>query len=775
MTRIHAKTAIRDVGRVLGVPLNQVDSLAKQIPDVPGGVSLQEALQQSPDFKKSYEAFPWAKNIIDNALKVEGLCRGFGTHAAGVIISPAEVTDIGPVRMDDRTKIVVTEFDKKGIEKIGWVKMDFLGLSNLGAITETLKNIEITQGKTLRIEDIPLDDSAVFALLANRDTYGVFQGESETAARILADMKPTNLGDLAAAVALNRPGCLNSGADKSYILRKNNKEKIHAIIPQLEEILKDTFAVLVYQDQVMEVAVKLSGFTMGEADKLRAAMGKKDQAKMASMKPKFIKGAMASGVSEKNAYEVFELIEKFAEYGFNKAHSYCYGLIAYQTAYLKAHYPVEYTTALLNMKAADSMDKIRDGIYDAKKHNIEILPPNVNKSNLGFTITREEPGRIYYGLGTPKGVRESDIKLIIEEREKNGPYLNLLDFIVRFPGKINKKTLENLSYVGAFNDFGDQGAIIASIKDVKNTVDSLKKKQSKSNLVDDINGEKTVYSRDEIELFKLPEEFELVSRQQQLEWERQFLGTYVSGHPLDDYKDLIYVHSDSYIRDLRAENDGENIQIAGIIQDFRKHIPKKYTNDPEKESKEMAFFVLDDTTSQIEVTMFARTFAEFKHLLDEDKIIVLEGRVQKDMRSEANFQLSEDGESLEDKALVKIIGNHVYELDGGKAPRKRQIADFEQNKILHIRYSRGEKETWNALKKIIQMNPGNSKVVVHLEDQGEDVSTVLNDKYSVHLSPKLFSELRAVLADNPKHGYKISDNSRENPFETQSIKPLDLP
>ena len=374
-----ARAAIRDVGRVLNVPLPDVDRLAKLVPQVVS-ITLDRALKESRELNELYEHEAWATQIIDIARRLEGICRNASTHAAGVVIGSEPLANIVPLqRSTTGDGTAVTQFDMHGVSEIGLLKIDFLGLSNLTVIAEAVETVRATRGIDLDIDHIPLDDAKTYELLCKADTHGIFQLEATFAKRILIDMQPSSLADMGVAVALNRPGPIEGGATGMWMRRKRGEEAVTYMLPELEPILKETYGAILYQDQVMKIASAVAGFSLGEADILRAAMGKKDKVKMAKQREQFLSGAAARGVAAETALELFELIALFAGYGFNGAHSIAYGLIAYQTAYLKANYPREYMAALLNSRA-DNFDRLKQSILDAHARGLVVRPPDVNRS-----------------------------------------------------------------------------------------------------------------------------------------------------------------------------------------------------------------------------------------------------------------------------------------------------------------------------------------------------------------------------------------------------------
>ncbi|MFN2568084.1 MAG: DNA polymerase III subunit alpha, partial [Candidatus Dormibacteria bacterium] len=454
-----ARASIRDVGRVLDVPLPDVDRLAKLVP--PGtGVTLARALRENRELRQIYDEQEWARTLIDNAQRLEGICRNASTHAAGVVIAPEPLEGLVPLQRSTKdSESVITQFDMKGIQKIGLLKIDLLGLANLSVIDEAVQTLRETRDMSIDIDAIPLDDERTYALLGRADSHGVFQMEMSGAKRILLDMQPASLQDMGVAVALNRPGPIEGGVIDLYMKRKRGEEVVTYALPELEPILSESYGTIVYQDQVMEIASAVAGYSMGEADLLRAAMGKKDKEKMATQRQKFIAGAGARDVAEKTAAELFDLMAYFAGYGFNKAHSVAYGLISYQTAYLKANFTLEYMTALLNSRSGD-LEKLAESIHDSQAHGLVIRPPDINRSRSGHSVGDSDAGEILFGLRHIKNVGEKVIDALLAARAGAGPFSSLLDMVVRSGGDLNRRVLDALIRSGACDALGERALLL---------------------------------------------------------------------------------------------------------------------------------------------------------------------------------------------------------------------------------------------------------------------------------------------------------------------------
>ncbi|MGH7640548.1 MAG: DNA polymerase III subunit alpha, partial [Candidatus Dormibacteria bacterium] len=556
-----ARAVVRDVGRVLEVPLPEVDRLAKLIPIRPG-MSLEVALKESRELSEIYHGQPWAKRLIDTAKRLEGISRNAGTHAGGVVIAPGPLTDYVPLQRPTGSRdAVVTQFDMNGIQRIGLLKMDFLGLETLTILEETLDNVERLHGQRPDLDTIPLDDAATYELLARGDTLGVFQLETTGGRRIVMEVRPRSIEDMAVAVALNRPGVIEGGATDLYIKRRRGEEPITYILPELEDILRETQGVIVYQDQVMLIAARAAGFSLGAADLLRAAMGKKDKAKMAAQRERFLQGAISRGVPERTAVDLFEYIDYFAGYGFNKAHSVAYGLVSYQTAYCKAHFPLEFMAALLNSKAND-FERLKRAIQDAQMRGIVVHPPDINNSAAPFSVSAAPGpgadggvaatrGEILYGLMHIKNVGQAAAEALVELRQESGPFRDLVDLCTRVRGhELNRRALEALIRSGACDVLGDRGQLLAQLEGAMRRAEIITRERE--------SGQIALFEPDPNE-FRLPSPAEGESplpaltdelRRERLAWEREHLGIYLSEHPLQRLREELSRRTDAALAEL---------------------------------------------------------------------------------------------------------------------------------------------------------------------------------------------------------------------------------
>lgn len=609
-----ARAAIRDVGRVLNLPLSEVDRIAKLVPEELG-VTIEKALETSTELKQLYDEDADIRNLLDLARAIEGMPRHASTHAAGVVISKDPLTCYLPLQRTGDT--IVTQFPKETVEEIGLLKMDFLGLRTLTVIGDTLKIIQETQNIKLDPDKIPLDDKATYELLGTGESKGIFQLESTGMRHILKSMKPQRFEDLIALVALYRPGPLGSGMVDDFISRKNGQTEVKYLHPVLEPILKETYGVILYQEQVMQISCDLAGFTMAQADSLRRAMGKKKPEVIAGLRKTFISGAVERNVDPGIAAQIFDLMEHFAGYGFNKSHSAAYALIAYQTAYLKTHYPVAFMAALLTSVRGNS-DKVASYIQECRRMGIKILPPDVNESMENFTVVGDS---IRFGLAAVKNVGEEAVEAIIDARRKGGTFLSLDDFCQRVDlRQVNKRVIESLILCGAFDSLKVyRSQLMAVLEDCIETAQANRRDQGAQldgqvSLFDLIEGGGCVQEVQR-SLPDIPE----YSQQELLAREKEFLGFYVSGHPLSGYRDLLANRTTS-IEDLSRYRDGERLTLGGIITSLRRRTSKRGEGV-------VIRFTLEDLSGSIEITLFPASIKRDLAFLQEDAVVLVDGRL----------------------------------------------------------------------------------------------------------------------------------------------------
>lgn len=622
-----AKAVVRDVGRVLGHPYGFVDKLAKLIP-FELGITLDKALEQEETLRTRYEEEDDVRGLIDLARSLEGLTRNAGKHAGGVVIAPTPLTDFTPLYCEQGASGTVTQFDKDDVEAVGLVKFDFLGLRTLTIIDWAVKNINERRKadeELLDISTIPLDDAAPYALLKRCATTAVFQLESRGMKDLIKRLQPDCFEDIIALVALFRPGPLQSGMVDDFINRKHGRTKVVYPHPALEPILKPTYGVILYQEQVMQIAQVLAGYTLGGADLLRRAMGKKKAEEMAKQREIFVQGATANSVEEKVATHIFDLMEKFAGYGFNKSHSAAYALLSYQTAWLKAYHPAAFMAAVLSADM-DNTDKVVTLIDECRDMKLSVRPPDINLSSTMFTV--RDDGRIQYGLGAVKGVGESAVDHVVEQRKSGGPFKDLFDLCRRVDlRRLNRRMLEALVRCGAFDEVGpNRASLMANITAAVQAAEQASR--------DAVMGQGDLFGGSSADTGPAPEAVEVAewTKEQRLLGEKETLGLYLTGHPITRYQAELAQFITARIVDLKPDRDQE-VVVAGLVVAMRTMNSRK--------GDRMAFITLDDRTGRIELAVFPESYRQYRELLVKDRLLVVKGSVSVDEYS-GGFRLSSD-------------------------------------------------------------------------------------------------------------------------------------
>jgi len=603
-----ARAVVRDVGRALQYTYSYCDELAKMIPM---GMDLAETLEKVDEFKEKYEMDPMAKRLIDLGKKLEGVARHASTHACGVVISAKPLTDSVPLQRSTQSEEgIITQYEMHSIEDLGLLKMDFLGLKNLTIIEDTLARIYVLHNNLkIDLDNIPYDDAKTYKLLQDALTTSVFQLESDGMKRYLKELHPTTFEDITAMVALYRPGPMQFIPD--YIKRKHSGEKIEYLHPKLEPILKETQGICIYQEQLMKIAQEVCGFSLGEADVLRKAVGKKIKELLDAQETKFINGAIESGASKKVAKELWQWILPFASYGFNKSHSAAYATIAYQTAYLKAHYPVEFMASVLTSERTD-VERISFLIDECKKMDVEVLPPNINESLKNFTVV-EGKNQIRFGLLAVKNVGVNIIDAVTEERKLNGKFKSISDFIHRIKSKdLNKKSMEALIKAGAFDEFAERNQLLTNLEKMLEIARENNKNKNTNQIGLFANTGVNINSDIKLEPATPASNFE------KLGWEKELLGLYVSSHPLYSFKKLLEKRTTPIIK-IDAGMVDRKLVIGGLVSSVKKIITKN--------GKPMLFMKLEDLTGKMEVVIFPNLLERSPVALQENKIIFVAGRV----------------------------------------------------------------------------------------------------------------------------------------------------
>jgi len=676
-----ARAAVRVAGRALGVPLPDVDRVAKLIPSGPGGLSIEKALEQIPELGVLYNHDPQIRKLLDTAKSIEGLARHASTHAAGVVISKNPLTDHVPlVRIGDGD--VNTQYEMGDVERVGLLKMDFLGLRNLTVMKAASDEIRRTVAPDFDLAKMPDDDAKTYEMIGRGETLGMFQLESDGMKRVCTELKPSRLDDIIALVALYRPGPMELIPE--YIHRKHGRKPVTYLHPALEPILDETYGIACYQEQVMRIARDLAGFSMGQADELRQVMGKKKKEQIPIYRKKFLDGCAANGLAPKLAEDIFAFIEPFAGYGFNKCHSAAYGWIAYQTAYLKANFPLQYFAALMS-SVRDKTDKLVEYIDEAKKMGIAVLPPDVNASLVDFTVVA---GEIRFGLAAIKGVGENGVRSILDTRDAAGPFVDLFDLVARVDLKaVNRKVFEALIKCGALDRLPGNRAQQLDALDSALEVASREARDrelGQSSLFGMIE-EPHPSMKPSLRFQPAPTTME------QLAWEKETLGIFVSGHPLADVAEALARTGAIAVRDLRDLEDDSPVKIAGLVTAVRRTLTKAQT--------QMLFATVEDTTGAIECIVFPKGYADLQSRFVEDGIVVVTGRLR--LRERRG---STPGEEVPLELNVSV--NDVQIFDRNAALRSLPPAGW------HVTVTRREQIDDLAL--LMSEWPGTTPLVLHI-------------------------------------------------------------
>ena len=622
---LQARAAVRDVGKALGMSYTSVDEVAKMIPRELG-ITLDKALKSSNDFKRAYESRPEVKKLVDLARSVEGLPRNAGTHAAGVIIAPRDLRDYVPLQQGSDSG-VITQYDKNKVEELGLLKMDFLGLRTLTVIGDCIQFIKETTGETVDIDNIPLHDKETCEMLCRGETACVFQLESAGITKLVMDLAPESFEDLIPLVALYRPGPLGTGMAEDFIAGRHGQRTAEVLHPLMEPILGDTYGVILYQEQVMQITSALAGFTLGQADILRRAMGKKKAKELDSMRASFIEGAKRlHDIPDELSDRIFSLLQHFAGYGFNKSHSVAYALVAYETAYLKAHWRAQYYAAFLNSVIGDG-DKLSWYISVCKNDNIKILAPDVNESGRDFTVLPNKT--IRFGLAGIKSTGGAAVEAIISARSEGGPFTSLTDFCCRVNMRVvNKRVVENLIKSGAMDSFGARRSQLLAVLDQAIDLGAACQR-------DRANGQLGLFGDDQtfgMEEIRLPQRTE-IPKQTLLQYEKELLGFYVTDHPLSEYKEVMqrFMPLHQFIGETQVQ-DNQFVRVAGIISSC--NIKTTKSGDT------MALLTLEDFTGRFPVIIFPKNYQACIRDVFEDNVVSIEGRFSVDERESKIIAMS---------------------------------------------------------------------------------------------------------------------------------------
>ncbi len=700
---MKARGVIRDVGRSLNIPLGEVDRIAKLVPEGPG-VKLDQAIREEPELRALEEGEGPGKKLLKISRILEGLARHASTHACGVVIADRPLVEYLPLYAGSKGE-VMAQFTMERIEQLGLIKFDFLGLKTLTVIKEALRLIEKTTNRGIELGKISINDAASYQLCSDGKTTGVFQLESSGMKDLLRRLKPEVFEDMIALMALYRPGPLGSNMIDDFINGKHGRGKINYFLPQLEPILKETYGVILYQEQVMKIAQVLAKYTMGEADELRKAVGKKKPELMAKHNAKFVEGATANGVEPKMAKKLFGLIDKFGGYGFNKSHSAAYAMIAYQTAYLKSHYPVEFMVALLTQDMGNQ-DKTIKNIAECRVMGIEILPPDVNESQADFSVVE---GKIRFGLAAVKNVGLKAVELVIEERDSHGPFGDLLDFCRRVNGsKVNRRVLEGLIQCGAFDFTGAYRSRLFAGLDDALRICGANHDPNQLNMF----GPLSFGNGDSGGFLELPEIAQWNERET-LRREKEALGFYITGHPLASFHDEIERFTTCLVHDLPAQKDKSQVKVAGIVESLKIKRTKR--------GDKMAIIHLEDLTGSTEVVIFPDLFAAVSPLLKGDEPLLITGGV-------------EIGDSA-----AKILAKEIETLTSLKLNSVRAIT-------LHLENGGPSREVLEDLRDIVFKYPGECKLIFKVGvPEGEEVMVSAHGRFNVVPCNELLAEVDELL------------------------------
>lgn len=701
---LAARAVIRDVGRVTNMPLREVDRIAKMVPVGPG-VTLKKTMEGSREFRDLYDSDTTVHRLIDHCLDLEGISKNSGTHAAGVVICSKPVEEYVPIQLT-QDGFIQTQYEKDQVEQLGLLKMDLLGLRNLTVIHDALEMIRENRGIDLDINKIPSEDEETCKMLCDGDTIGVFQSESSGFTSLLMQLHPERFEDLIPMVALYRPGPLGSGMAEDFIKRKHGKIPVEYPHPSLEPILKETYGVILYQEQVMQIASVMGGFSLGQADMLRRAMGHKEPEILQQNRETFVDGAVANGVDDRTANYVFDLMVHFAGYGFNKSHSVCYGWIAWQTAYLKAHYRPEFMAAMMTCYNGDR-DKVSRYISDTRRAGVVIAAPDVNLSEAYFSVKGD---KILFGLDGIQNVGEGAVRSIIEARKQGGPFKSLSDFVERADNRgLNSRACESLIRCGALDSLGaNRSQLLAALPEALGDAQSIRNERASGQL-NLFGGEETPET---IVYPDLPD----MDPKEKIEWERKLLGFYVSGHPLDSYKEQLKACTPLY--HLTAEGnqyDGRMVTIGGTISRIKGTMTKK--------GQPMGYVTIEDYDGEVETVVFPSVWETVRPILAEDAAVAIRGRVQANERD------------------VRVLAEEIIPLDKLRASAPSPAGVLH----LYIDAAHDSNEVSQRLAGLFQKHHGKTPVIMHMMRTGQEIHAA--PKFYVNYSSEAERDFRMLLGE----------------------------
>lgn len=699
--RMMSRAAIVDVGRALNMPIPEVRAVTKLMPDAlkSGIKTIPDAIEKVPDLKKIYESDPKVKRLLDIARHIEGIARHCGQHAAGIVITPKPLIEMVPLRKfdkDDREQIV-TQYSMDPVAKLGLVKMDFLGLKTLSMIQGALKNIEISGNDKVDITTIPLDDKETYQMLQRGDTLGVFQLESPGMTALVRRLAPDCFDDIVALVAMYRPGPLESGMVDAYVKRKHKEEKVQYFHPALEKCMKETYGVMLYQEQVMQSASILAGYSLGQADKLRKAMGKKKKEVMAAERDKFVKGAEKNHVDTRQASDIFDKIEKFAGYGFNKSHSVAYALITYRTAWLKAHYGPEFLASYLTSIIGSSMDKLGAYIRSVRDAGYQVLPPDINESMEDFSAVK---GVIRLGLSAIAKAGHKAVESIVDERTANGHYASFWDFCRRIDmSQVNKGVVENIIKSGAFDSLEPNRAkVYGSMQGFMELAAKRAADKNQASLFDE-----------EEEAPEMADVKELTQREK-LDFEKESMGLYISGHPFDRYEPMVKNYVTCPLAELGLwQPQQESVVTAGMLSSMKEKFTKN--GDP------MGIAEIEDSVSKAEIVLFPRTWAKCKPLLEVGALCLVKGKPRDDRG-------------------ISVMVDEIYTEENFRTK-------LEPHVIITVDSDAFDEKSCGMFIETLRHNPGKCNVLLKVASEDQTIVSMLK-KIQVSDGEKLSGELSAM-------------------------------
>jgi DNA polymerase-3 subunit alpha len=729
-TTMASKAAIRDVGRVLEVPLRDTDRLAKLVPVWQGrSKSLEDTIKEVPEFREAYESNEEQKRLIDVARTLEGVSRNVSTHAAGVVIAPEPLVHFTPLQYGPGREAVVTQYDMKAVGDIGLLKIDFLGLQNLDIISTCLRLLKENRGLEINIDDLPFDDAKTYELISTGDTHGVFQLEGAGMRRMLMDMRPQSFSDVSAAVALFRPGPMVN--IPAYVARKQGREPIEYMHERLEPILRETYGVMIYQEQVMMAARELAGFTLSEADILRAAMGKKDKAKMAKLRTKFIDGTVERGIAKSTAEALFDSIAKFAEYGFNRAHSAAYGVISYQTAYLKANYPLEYMTALL-IHMEGSADRVATAIVDCRIRGIDVVAPDINRSRADFSMSE---GRILFGLAAIKNVGQHAVESIVSMRDADGPFKSLEELCERTAAiqDVNRRVLEALVQSGTCDSLGERARLLTALDHAVSRAERSRRdrESGQTSLLDMVGTPETVADDYGLLIDVAP-----MAGEEKLRLEKELLGLYLSDHPLRRISAELAKLSDTQAVEVTSALQDTEVRVAGLVREVRRVVTRK--------GQIMAYATLEDLTGTVDVVLFPRIFEQTRLLFEPDKVIVVQGKV--DARAGNTRYSGASGAPPPEPDIEPEVETASIVADMAWLWDDPECVPVARRQLVHVRIPNSDSGLAERLEAVLARHPGSDDVVLHVVVGRREV-IVNAGRYHVLAGPALAAEIDELVGE----------------------------